>query len=90
MLYSAALTDRFGDYGLIGILQLQPAADVLMIENMALSCRALGRGVEDSLLAFAHSRARAAGCKRLAVNAARGVFHADRQRRLPRTSPRFG
>jgi len=71
-LYSASLTDRFGDYGLIGILQLAHDGPVFVIENMALSCRALGRGVEDAMLAYAHSRAVAAGCKHLAVCAVRG------------------
>ena len=71
-LYGATLTDRFGDYGLIGILHLQQAGEVFRIENMALSCRALGRGVEDSLLAYTRGRALAAGCTRVAVHAARG------------------
>lgn len=71
-LYGAALTDRFGDYGLIGFIQLQRDGDSLKIANLALSCRALGRGVEDALLAYARDRAVAAGCKRLRVRAARG------------------
>ncbi len=71
-LYSASLADRFGDYGLIGILQLAQDGPVFRIDNMALSCRALGRGVEDALLAYAHSRALAAGCKHVAVRAVRG------------------
>ncbi len=71
-LYGAVLSDRFGDYGLIGLLQLQPDGDCFRIANLALSCRALGRGVEDAMLAFARERAVAAGCKRLHVRAARG------------------
>ena len=71
-LYSAALTDRFGDYGLIGILHLQPDGDDFHIANLALSCRALGRGVEDALMAYARDRAVAAGAKRLCVQATRG------------------
>ncbi len=71
-LYGATLTDRFGDYGLIGILHLQQAGDVLEIANMALSCRALGRGVEDTMLAYAQGRAAAAACTRVVVHVARG------------------
>jgi FkbH-like protein len=71
-LYSASLADRFGDYGLIGVLQLAQDGRVFRIENLVLSCRALGRGVEDAMLAHAHSLARAAGCTRLAVRAVRG------------------
>lgn len=51
-LYSAELVDRFGDYGIIGVVQLQPQEDGLEIRNLAISCRALGRRVEDALLGF--------------------------------------
>lgn len=71
-LFSAHLTDRFGDYGLIGVLHLEPRADALHVANMALSCRALGRGVEDSLLALARERAESLGLPRLTADAVRG------------------
>ncbi len=71
-LYAASLSDRFGDYGLIGILQVTQTGTQFEIENMALSCRALGRGVEDAMLAYAHSRALAAGCTSLAARVVRG------------------
>jgi FkbH-like protein len=71
-LYSATLSDRFGDYGLIGFVQLQAEARHLHISNLALSCRALGRGVEDALLAFARELAQAHGCTQLRVASVRG------------------
>jgi FkbH-like protein len=70
--FTATLADRFGDYGLIGIVHLEPEAKALRLANMALSCRALGRGVEDALLAFARERAKALGLTRLVVQAVRG------------------
>ena len=71
-LFAASLQDRFGQYGLIGVLHIDVQAETLLIHNLALSCRALGRGVEDALLAFARERAQQAGCTTLRVNAARG------------------
>ena len=38
--------DRFGDYGLVGLVLLRRDADTLLVESMLLSCRVLGRKVE--------------------------------------------
>lgn len=44
--------DRFGDYGLVGVAVLRPTAQtsVWAVDALLLSCRALGRGVEDAFL----------------------------------------
>lgn len=42
--------DRFGDYGLTGVLLLEPDDGQLAIDTFLLSCRALGRGVEHRML----------------------------------------
>ncbi len=47
------LRDRFGDYGLVGVLIYTMAPDVLVIDSFLLSCRALGRKVEHRMLAEA-------------------------------------
>lgn len=39
-------SDRFGDYGVIGLVILQDRGTELFIDTFLLSCRALGRGVE--------------------------------------------
>lgn len=70
--YTAALKDRFGDYGLIGVLHLDAGGQVFRISNMALSCRALGRGVEDALLAYARDLAVAHGRAELYLRCVRG------------------
>ncbi|HEY0581577.1 MAG TPA: HAD-IIIC family phosphatase, partial [Chloroflexota bacterium] len=49
--------DRFGDYGLVGLAVVRPgeASPRWEVDTLLLSCRALGRGVED---AFMHGIAR--------------------------------
>jgi len=39
-------SDRFGDYGIIGLILLRWRFDMLLVDTFLLSCRALGRGVE--------------------------------------------
>ncbi len=48
-MYSVTLADRFSDLGLVGALAVKGGTLALF----SLSCRALGRGVEDKMLAFA-------------------------------------
>ena len=42
--------DRFGDYGLTGVMMLHAQGDSLLVDAFLLSCRALGRGVEHRML----------------------------------------
>lgn len=44
------VSDRFGDYGLVGVLLFRVTAEVLEIDTFLLSCRVLGRGVEHAML----------------------------------------
>ncbi|MBF2063677.1 MAG: HAD-IIIC family phosphatase [Calothrix sp. C42_A2020_038] len=44
--------DRFGDYGLVGLLLFLCDAQKLVVDTFLLSCRVLGRGVEHKMLAF--------------------------------------
>jgi FkbH-like protein/FkbM family methyltransferase len=44
------VADRFGDYGLVGVLGFVPAGRRLRVDTFLLSCRALGRGVEQRML----------------------------------------
>ena len=41
--------DRFGDYGLVGVMAFETQADVLRVDTFLLSCRVLGRGVEHQM-----------------------------------------
>lgn len=40
------LSDKYGDHGLIGLVVLRLTKDYLFIENIAVSCRVLGRYIE--------------------------------------------
>lgn len=48
--WTVRVRDVFGDYGLVGAIVFEPANDSLRVETFLLSCRALGRGVEDRML----------------------------------------
>jgi FkbH-like protein len=45
------VSDRFGSYGLVGVVLYAPVFEALRIDTFVLSCRALGRGVEHRVLA---------------------------------------
>lgn len=45
------VSDRFGDYGLVGVLVTEKKSDYLEVDTFLLSCRVLGRGVEHRMLA---------------------------------------
>ena len=45
------VSDRFGDYGLVGVVVATEAAEALDVDTLLLSCRVLGRGVEHEMLA---------------------------------------
>jgi FkbH-like protein len=53
------LRDKFGDQGIIAVLLAIPSGDngTLVVDNFLVSCRALGRGVEDALWAAMLRRA---------------------------------
>jgi FkbH-like protein len=55
------VADRFGDYGLVGLLIFGVTGSSLVIDTMLLSCRALGRGVEHAMLRELGAAARARG-----------------------------
>lgn len=44
------VSDRFGHYGLVGVLIFEAASEALRVDTFLLSCRALGRGVEKHML----------------------------------------
>lgn len=57
--WTADVSDRFGDYGLVGVIIAKQRGSELSVDSMLLSCRALGRGVEHRMLSWlaAHSDA---------------------------------
>jgi FkbH-like protein len=61
------LCDKFGEQGIIGVLLAIPTNDetTLAIDSFLVSCRALGRGVEDALWATLLRRAGQLGVDRI-------------------------
>ena len=55
------LSDRFGDFGLTGILFGFIEDETLNVSNWLMSCRILGRGIEECMLANVLRQARAVG-----------------------------
>ena len=45
-IFTGGLSDKYGQYGVIGIIFVQISDNVVVIKNMLMSCRALGRSVE--------------------------------------------
>lgn len=56
-LYTVAVSDRFGDYGITGLVALRPEASRLAVDTLLLSCRVLGRGVEHAVARWLGERA---------------------------------
>lgn len=56
------LKDRFGESGLAGVCILKYDGERALIDTFLLSCRVLGRGVEDAFLVQCLKRARLKGC----------------------------
>jgi FkbH-like protein len=65
--YVVRAQDRFGDYGLVGVCILVPGTEPgqFQFDTLLLSCRALGRGVEEALLYGVRLALEAAGATRL-------------------------
>ena len=59
------VSDRFGDAGLTGILSVQVDAGTARIVDFVVSCRVLGRRVEEAMLHQAVEYGRAAGLKKV-------------------------
>jgi FkbH-like protein len=65
--FTAEVSDRFGDYGLVGVLLVRRGGDSLIADTFLLSCRALGRGVEHRMLSFLAEQAEELGFRFVTV-----------------------
>ncbi len=63
------VADRFGDLGLTGVVSWERTGDELEIVDYLLSCRAMGRQVENYMLHLAVEAARAGGLARVRARA---------------------
>lgn len=65
VILSIRAEDRFGDSGIVGVAIADPQEKEWRIDTFLLSCRVLGRGIEQALLASLIRRAREAGAERI-------------------------
>jgi FkbH-like protein len=63
--YVLDVADRFGDHGLVGTAVVREDGEAWVIDNVLLSCRAMGLSVETTLLRQIADAARARGVARL-------------------------
>lgn len=59
------LTDRFGDNGIVGLAIVERRGDEHVFDSFMMSCRVLGRTVEQTFMGWLGRAAQAAGAKRL-------------------------
>jgi FkbH-like protein len=59
------VSDRFGDAGLTGIVSLELDGDGARIIDFVLSCRVMGRRIEDTMVHIAVEHARKVGATRV-------------------------
>jgi FkbH-like protein len=64
-LWTFRVSDKFGDYGLCGISSLVQQGSKGRLLDFVLSCRVMGRGVEESMLCTVVHHARSLGCQEL-------------------------
>ncbi len=61
------VADRFGDYGLVGVIRGHKEDDIYLVDSFFLSCRSLGRGVEYRCLSFIGDHAKNTGCTQVRI-----------------------
>lgn len=64
-LWTFRVADRFGEYGLCGISSLVSQNGKGCMRDFLLSCRVMGRGVEEAMLSVVVQRAKILGCTEL-------------------------
>ena len=65
IIFSIKVEDRFGDNGVTGAAIVKKKAEEWIIDSFLLSCREIGRGIEDVMLAYIFEEARREGVSRI-------------------------
>ena len=65
--WTVTVKDRFGDYGLTGLMIVRDGSGSLIADTFLLSCRALGRGVEHRMVAKLGEIARQRGLAKVEI-----------------------
>jgi FkbH-like protein len=63
--FSVQVADTFGDNGIVGAMIFRQEAEALRLDTFLLSCRVIGRRIEDVMLAFLVRQARLRQCRQL-------------------------
>ena len=63
--FYVSLNDRFGDSGIIGTIIINYENQSAFIDTFLLSCRAIGRGIEDAMLKVCIDQARQKDCENI-------------------------
>lgn len=66
--HTVHVKDRFGDYGLVGVMLTSTDDSLITVTDLMLSCRALGKGVEYKMLSYVGSLACRKKCSQVAIN----------------------
>jgi FkbH-like protein len=64
-IYTFNVSDRFGDLGLVGLAGLSIQGGEAQITDFVMSCRVMGKKVEEALLGYTVARAKASGADRV-------------------------
>jgi FkbH-like protein len=70
--YTFNVVDRFGDFGLTGLVSFSFDGTEARIVDFVMSCRVMGKKVEEALLGYAIARAMTAGADRVVATAVEG------------------
>jgi FkbH-like protein len=62
-IHATLVSDRFGDHGIVATSVVRAAAEIWSIDNLVMSCRVIGYGIERALLAHLAGEARAGGAR---------------------------
>lgn len=65
--FHGRLSDRFGDYGIVAFAVAENRGGEWHLPALLMSCRALGRGVEEAFFGAVLEKAREAGAKRITI-----------------------
>ena len=68
LVFSVKVEDKFGDNGITGAAILKKGKDAWSIDAFLLSCRIIGRKVEETLLAYIAREAKKAGAKKITAD----------------------
>ena len=62
--YTFHVSDRFGDFGLTGLASISLSGNEARVVDFVMSCRIMGKKIEEALLGYTLARAKDAGADR--------------------------